>query len=88
MPSYFFDLTTDTGLVRDADGTDLRDDAEAGEHARSVVLELMRGREAETQAWHLAVYDDARRRCLQLPFGDADATYPSTPARRQYAEAN
>lgn len=73
MPSYFFDLTTDTGLVRDAEGTVLRDDAEASEHARSVVRELMRGREAETQAWHLDVYDVSGRRCLELQFGNADA---------------
>jgi hypothetical protein len=82
VPLYFFDLITDIALVRDTTGTDLRDDAEASEHAKSVALELMRGREAKTQTWHLVVYDAARRRCLELPFGDADTMYPSTTAAR------
>jgi hypothetical protein len=73
MPSYFFDLTTDMGLVRDPEGTELRNDAEAREYASSVVLELRKGRETETRAWHLDVYDVARRRCLELPFGGPDA---------------
>lgn len=74
MPSYFFDLTTEMGLVRDSEGTELRNDAEASEHASCVVLELRKGRETKTKAWHLDVYDVARRRCLELPFEDFDAT--------------
>jgi hypothetical protein len=70
MPSYFFDLTTDSGLIRDVEGTDLRDDTEASEHARFVALELMRGREAETQTWQLEVYDGARQRRLKVPFAE------------------
>jgi hypothetical protein len=77
MPAYYFDLITDHGLVRDAEGTDLRDDREASGHARSVVLELMRYREAETQTWQLHVYDAVRRRRLRLPFDDARLLSPT-----------
>jgi hypothetical protein len=52
----------------------LPDHSSALGHARTVVRELMRGREAQTRCWRLSVYDHSSRKLFKIPFANLDRT--------------
>ena len=87
MPHYTFELQDETSLVDDTNGIWLSTREEALEHAEAVTHELMRGREPQTRAWRLDVYEDGGL-VYQIPFASTDPTLDHlTPAARMRVEA-
>jgi hypothetical protein len=87
MPTYFFDLKTSEGTIRDPNGTDLPDEPSARQHARLVVGELMQHRQPWTRAWRLDVCDHEGRPCFDLLFAAADDSIDHlTPELRSSVE--
>src|SRR5262249_32633761 len=72
MPRYYFDLKQRDRMLPDPYGTDLPDETVARDHARHVVLELIRNAHARTRLWRLAVSDEDRRPCFELLFAAYD----------------
>jgi hypothetical protein len=87
MATFYFNLITTEGWVRDLDGTDLADELSAWQHARIVAREVMRHREHHTRSWRLNVCDDRNRRCFDLLFASVDDTLGHlSPALRRTLE--
>jgi hypothetical protein len=87
MPRYYFNVKRRDGTLLDPDGTDLRDEAAAREHAHQVMSELMRNANVRTRAWQLAVMDQNRRSCFELLFASYDDSMAHlTPELRSSVE--
>jgi hypothetical protein len=87
MPRYYFNLKRREGTLLDPDGTDLRDEAAARDHAHQVMSELMRNANVRTRTWQLAVMDQNRRSCFELLFaGYDDSMAHLTPELRSSVE--
>ncbi len=82
MPTYFFDLRTPTLDIPDPEGTELRDEASAREHARTVVLELMKHREMLTRSWRIDVRDGENRQRFELHFANIQNTTLIAPGTK------
>jgi hypothetical protein len=72
MPRYYFDLKNSDGTLLDPDGTELLDEAAAREHARHVMLELMRNASVRTRMWRLTISDQGRMSCFECLFASHD----------------
>jgi len=72
MPRYYFNIKKREETLPDRYGTDLPDEAAARDHARRVVVELMRNGHAGIRGWRLAVTDEDRRQCFELLFVSYD----------------
>jgi hypothetical protein len=79
MPLYYFNLKDVQGTHVDPDGTLLRDDSAALDHARQVAQELMQHREARTRSWRLQACDADRRALFELLFATLDHTMNELP---------
>jgi hypothetical protein len=89
MPMFHFNLKADNATYVDPDGTDLRDELEALDHARQVARELMRCQELRTRSWRLQICDAERRPCVELPFAGMDpVTSQVLPFPRSSGEAD
>jgi hypothetical protein len=87
MPTYFFNLKTPAGTIRDPDGTDLPDELSAREHARLVACELMQHRQLRTRSWRIDLCDSEGRLCLDLLFASVDDSMGHlTPELRRSVE--
>ena len=73
MPRYTFELQDGTSPVDDPSGMWLTTREEALQHAEAVTHELMRGREAQTRAWRLDVYEGGTL-AFKIPFASVDPT--------------
>lgn len=76
MPRYTFELQDGERPIGDDAGVWLANRDEALDHATGVARELMKGREGETRAWRLDVYEDGVRVC-QIPFASVDPALDS-----------
>jgi hypothetical protein len=88
MPRYTFKLQDGTSPVDDASGIWLSTREKALEYAEAVTHELMRGREAQTRAWRLDVYEDGGV-VYQISFASIDPTLDHlAPSVRMTVEAS
>jgi Domain of unknown function (DUF6894) len=74
MVTYYFDIQTGAGLIRDPIGTELPDDATAHAHACAVARELMRHQESKSRHWRLRVRRECGEFCFDLLFATMDQT--------------
>ncbi len=72
MPTFFFNLKTAHGEIRDPDGTELADELTAQLHARQVARELMRWRKSQSRSWRIDVRDGDGQRCFEVLFASDD----------------
>ncbi len=79
MPLFYFVLKDGRQTIADREGTELPDQDAARTHAIAVARELMRSREAVTQAWRLEVCDDYLRPRFEILFAEVDDSYPGLP---------
>jgi hypothetical protein len=74
MPTYTFELRDGASGTRDETGVHLPDRDQALQYARSVVRELMSGRELQTRYWRLDVYEEGATPVFELSFATVDQT--------------
>lgn len=74
MPNYTFELRDGSDPIEDETGVILTDRMDAYRYARSVVRELMSGRETQTRTWRLDVYENSAERVFEIPFASLDQT--------------
>jgi hypothetical protein len=74
MPNYTFQLCDGSDPIEDDIGVTLTDRQDAYQYARSVVRELMSGRETQTRSWRLDVYENSAQRVFALTFASLDDT--------------
>src|SRR5215475_5883127 len=72
MPTYFYNLQTIDGIIRDSEGTDFPSRYLAWEYGRMVARELMQHREPATRSWRLDVYDCEGTLCFDVLFATVD----------------
>lgn len=72
MPTYFYNLQTIDGIIRDSEGTDFPSRYLAVEYGRIVARELMQHRESATRSWRLDVYDGEGTLCFDVLFATVD----------------
>lgn len=73
MQRYTFQLRDGKCPVNDGSGVWLNERAQALDHAQGVARELMRGREQQTRAWRLDVFEDGGL-LYQVSFASVDPT--------------
>jgi hypothetical protein len=73
MQRYTFQLRDGKYPVNDGSGVWLNEREQALDHAEGVARELMRGREPQTRAWRLDVYEDGGL-LYQISFASVDPT--------------
>src|SRR5436305_877044 len=87
MPRYYFDLKNSDGTLLDPDGTELPDEVAARDHARQVVIELMRNASMRTRMWRLTISDQGRMSCFECLFASHDDSIAHlTPELRSSVE--
>jgi hypothetical protein len=74
MPNYTFQLRDGSDPIEDDVGVTLTDRRDAYQYARSVVRELMSGREMQTRSWRLDVYENSAQRIFAITFASLDDT--------------
>jgi hypothetical protein len=74
MSIFYFDLRNGDAGVVDVDGIDLRDSAEARDHAIQVARELMRHDEVKKRPWRLDVRDHVGTPLFEVAFAAVDPT--------------
>jgi hypothetical protein len=79
MASYFYNLQTREGIIRDPEGTDFPSPYLAREHGRLVARELMQHRESATRSWRLDVYDGEGTLCFDVLFVTVDESILCLP---------
>jgi hypothetical protein len=79
MSTYFYNLQTPEGIIRDPEGTDFPSQYLALEHGRLVARELMEHRESVTRSWRLDVYDGEGALCFNVLFATVDESILSLP---------
>lgn len=79
MPTYFYDLQTLDGIIRDPEGTDFPSLCLARQHGRLVARELMKHRESATRSWRLDVYDGQGTLCFDVLFATVDESILCLP---------
>lgn len=72
MPLFYFNLQTNSGLIRDPDGTELPDEAAAREHAAVVACELLRNRRIQARSWRLNVCDASHQLRINVILAEFD----------------
>jgi hypothetical protein len=72
MPLYYFNLQTNTGVIRDPDGTELPDEVAAREHAAAVARELVRNRQIGVRSWRLDMCDASHQLQTSLILAEFD----------------
>lgn len=87
MPNYTFELRDGHGGATDPVGVRLANRRKALQYARSVIHELMRGRERETRWWRLDVVENDGERILAIPFDSIDETLDHLSAAARQAMA-
>ena len=88
MQRYTFQLQDGQYPVDDGSGVWLEEREQALGHAEGVARELMRGREQQTRAWRLDVYEDGGL-LYQISFASVDPTLDHlAPAARATVEAS
>ena len=88
MPTYTFKLRDGAGDLEDEAGVHLPGRKYALNYARDVVHELMNGREKQTRAWCLDVYENGLK-IFEVPFAALDPTLDHLmPAIRAEFEAH
>lgn len=88
MRCYTFQLQDGTSSVDDGRGVWLATREQALDHAQAVTRELLHGREAQTRAWRLDVYEDGGL-LYQIPFASLDPTLDHlAPSLRMTVEAS
>ena len=88
MPTYFFNLKTEEGTVRDPEGTDLPGESWAREHARLVARELMQHRPLRTRCWRINVCDSEERTSADLLFASVDDSIRHLAPELRYSVEN
>ena len=87
MPRYMFQLQDGQRPVEDGDIW-VSGRERARDHAEAVARELMGGREAQTRAWRLDVYENGDL-VFQIPFASVDPTLDHlAPPLRKTVEAS
>jgi hypothetical protein len=79
MSTYFYDLQTLEGIIRDPEGTDFSSQYLAWEHGLLVARELMQHRESVTRSWRLDVYDGDGTLCFDVLFATVDESILCLP---------
>jgi hypothetical protein len=88
MQRYTFQLQDGKYPVNDGSGVWLNERGQALDHAEGVARELMRGREQQTRAWRLDVYEDGGL-VYQISFASVDPTLDHlSPRVRATVEAS
>lgn len=72
MATYYFDLQTGTGFIRDPIGTELADQEAARIHACAVARELMHRRESKSRHWRLFIRRNGEAPDFQVLFATVD----------------
>jgi hypothetical protein len=80
VPTYFYNLQTLDGIIRDPEGTDFAGPYLALEHGRRIARELMRHRESATRSWRLDVYDGEGTLCFDVLFATVDDSILCLPS--------
>ena len=73
MPRYFFHTRIDGELIRDPDGTELRDPDHAWTLARDMVRDILRDEDSEPRLLRAAIEitDEDGEMVLEFPFAEA-----------------
>ncbi len=73
MPRYFFNTRLDGELIRDPDGTELRDPDHAWTMARAMIRDILREEDSEPRLLRAAieVTDEDGEIVLEFPFTEA-----------------
>jgi hypothetical protein len=79
MSTYFYNLQTLEGIIRDPEGTDFPSQYLAWEHGRLVARELMQHRESVTRSWRLDVYNGKGALCFDVLFATIDESILCLP---------
>lgn len=80
MSTYFYNLQTLDGIIRDPEGMDFPSRYLAWEYGRMIARELMQHRESATRSWRLDVYDGEGTRCFDVLFATVDDSVLCLPA--------
>jgi hypothetical protein len=79
MPTYFYNLQTLEGIIRDPEGTDFSSPYLAWEHGQLVARELMQHRESITRSWRLDIYDGEGTLWFDVLFATVDESILCLP---------
>jgi len=79
MATYYFNLNDCRTTIPDLDGTELRDEAAARDHAVTVAREAMRNNEARTRNWRIEVCGPDRMPRFEILFASVDESMAHFP---------
>jgi hypothetical protein len=81
MPKYFFNTRIGDEVIRDPEGSQLRDPDHAWETARAMIRELLRGQGGQRRLLtaSLEVTDEQGDVVLEFPFSEALMAQPDGP---------